>query len=170
MENEQRRLEIEDEKVRKTETTGVSALSRAATKRRLEIAASKSEKLARKEADQLQRAVELDQLKRTKVLRALERQKEAHERILEIRVRKVEVEEEKKRNLREKLEMNAARKLEKVMEKVGKMAAANLNAKTVADRKSTRKAGDGGAGIDGLLTPTFETMVLDEGLLNLTIR
>ena len=51
--SEQRRLELDDEKQRKS--TGVLALQEAATKRRYDLAQQKLEKLAKKEAEGQQR-------------------------------------------------------------------------------------------------------------------
>jgi len=173
--SEQRRLELDDEKQRKT--TGVLALQEAATKRRNNLAQQKLEKLAKKEAEGQQRVEQLEKIQHQKIALANEKKNRVQTRAQELQTKKSEIEEEKvirftcvnifqKRALREKLELSAQRKEDQVRQVREKAAAANQNAKIVASRvQSSRKCSESADAnaLAGLLSPIFEIKNLDEG-------
>ena len=90
-ESKQRRLEIEDEKLKKT--SEILALQKAATDRRVRAEAEKHQKLAKKEAEGQQRVEELERLREVKKEMNLEKQKTVQSRALEIKTKKMEEEE-----------------------------------------------------------------------------
>ena len=91
--SEQRKLEMDDEKQRKT--TGVLALQEAATKRRNDLAQQKLEKLAKKEAEGQQRVEQLEKIQHQKIALANEKKNRVQSRAQELQTKKSEIEEEK---------------------------------------------------------------------------
>ena len=92
-ESEQRKLELDDEKQRKT--TGVLALQEAATKRRNELAQQKIDKLARKEAEGQHRVEQLEREQHRRIALANEKKNRVQNRAQELQSKKLEIEEEK---------------------------------------------------------------------------
>lgn len=92
-ESEQRKLELDDEKQRKT--TGVLALQEAATKRRNEFAQQKIDKLARKEAEGQHRVEQLEREQHRRIALANEKKNRVQNRAQELQSKKLEIEEEK---------------------------------------------------------------------------
>lgn len=92
-ESEQRKLELDDEKQRKT--TGVLALQEAATKRRNDIAQQKIDKLARKEAEGQHRVEQLERDQHRRIALANEKKNRVQTRAQELQSKKMEIEEEK---------------------------------------------------------------------------
>lgn len=96
-ESELRKLELDDEKLRRT--SGVLALQEAATKRRKDLAQQKLEKLARKEEEGKQRVELLAEEQNRRIAMANEKKNRVQSRVQELESKKNEIEQEKVHDL-----------------------------------------------------------------------